>query len=327
MSLATRCIHCGTVFRVVEDQLKVSEGWVRCGRCNEVFNAVEGLFDLDREPPPDWSPPSRPPGAPAEARPAQADAPVRLHDPELVDRLDAELVAGRIAAASSFGADAVSPADDSPPAAAPTAEPMQEPVPEPVPQPAPRRSRRRIPADAAPPATEAPAEPEFLRRAQQQDRWRRSPHRAALAATAVVLLLLLGVQIAVHQRDLLAARVPTLAPALAVLCSGFGCKIGPPRRIDALAVESTALARTTTPDVFRLSVTLRNRDPYALLLPSIDLALTDSSGALVARRVLSPADFRVATPVIAAGAEQTLTLPLTAGAGRVSGYTVEIFYP
>lgn len=49
MSLATRCPACGTTFRVVQDQLKVSEGWVRCGRCNEVFNAIEGLFDLERD--------------------------------------------------------------------------------------------------------------------------------------------------------------------------------------------------------------------------------------------------------------------------------------
>ena len=47
MSLATRCPACGTVFRVVRDQLKVSEGWVRCGRCSEVFNAGERLFELD----------------------------------------------------------------------------------------------------------------------------------------------------------------------------------------------------------------------------------------------------------------------------------------
>ena len=49
MSLATRCTHCGTIFKVVQDQLKVSEGWVRCGRCNEVFNALPTLFDLERE--------------------------------------------------------------------------------------------------------------------------------------------------------------------------------------------------------------------------------------------------------------------------------------
>ena len=47
MSLATRCTHCGTIFKVVQDQLKVSEGWVRCGRCNEVFHAIPTLFDLD----------------------------------------------------------------------------------------------------------------------------------------------------------------------------------------------------------------------------------------------------------------------------------------
>ena len=45
--LATRCSACDTVFRVVPDQLRVSEGWVRCGRCSEVFNALEGLVDLE----------------------------------------------------------------------------------------------------------------------------------------------------------------------------------------------------------------------------------------------------------------------------------------
>src|SRR5687767_5173987 len=55
MSLATRCTSCGTVFRVVQDQLKVSEGWVRCGRCDAVFNALEGLFDLGRDTPPEWT--------------------------------------------------------------------------------------------------------------------------------------------------------------------------------------------------------------------------------------------------------------------------------
>jgi len=69
MSLATRCTHCGTIFKVVQDQLKVSEGWVRCGRCHEVFNALEGLFDMDRE-----APPARPP-VPASPEPAQAITP------------------------------------------------------------------------------------------------------------------------------------------------------------------------------------------------------------------------------------------------------------
>jgi predicted Zn finger-like uncharacterized protein len=43
MSLITRCTACGTLFKVVADQLKVSEGWVRCGQCSEVFDAQANI--------------------------------------------------------------------------------------------------------------------------------------------------------------------------------------------------------------------------------------------------------------------------------------------
>lgn len=39
MSLRTRCPACQTLFKVVPDQLRISEGWVRCGQCNEIFDA------------------------------------------------------------------------------------------------------------------------------------------------------------------------------------------------------------------------------------------------------------------------------------------------
>ncbi|MEZ5707015.1 MAG: zinc-ribbon domain-containing protein [Burkholderiaceae bacterium] len=35
MSFTTRCPACGTMFRVVPDQLKISDGWVR-GHCSDV---------------------------------------------------------------------------------------------------------------------------------------------------------------------------------------------------------------------------------------------------------------------------------------------------
>jgi predicted Zn finger-like uncharacterized protein len=44
MSLITRCPACGTMFKVVTDQLKVSQGWVRCGHCAEVFDASKHLL-------------------------------------------------------------------------------------------------------------------------------------------------------------------------------------------------------------------------------------------------------------------------------------------
>lgn len=43
MSQITRCPHCATTFKVVTDQLRISEGWVRCGQCKEVFDAHEHM--------------------------------------------------------------------------------------------------------------------------------------------------------------------------------------------------------------------------------------------------------------------------------------------
>lgn len=40
MSLIAICPACNTHFSVVPDQLKISEGWVRCGKCSEVFDAI-----------------------------------------------------------------------------------------------------------------------------------------------------------------------------------------------------------------------------------------------------------------------------------------------
>src|SRR3569623_3360475 len=45
MGLITRCPACGSMFKVVADQLKISEGWVRCGHCAEIFDATADLRD------------------------------------------------------------------------------------------------------------------------------------------------------------------------------------------------------------------------------------------------------------------------------------------
>ena len=105
MSLATRCTACGTAFRVVQDQLKVSEGWVRCGRCNEVFNAVAGLFDLERESPERWQ-------KTAEARPSdpgQKADPAATNDPRESDVAAEEAQSAIPADDPAISADATAP--------------------------------------------------------------------------------------------------------------------------------------------------------------------------------------------------------------------------
>src|SRR5512133_2289177 len=58
MSLITRCPSCQTLFKVVPDQLRISEGWVRCGQCDEIFDA--GLHLLQTPPAPELAPMAQP---------------------------------------------------------------------------------------------------------------------------------------------------------------------------------------------------------------------------------------------------------------------------
>lgn len=315
MSLATRCTSCGTVFRVVQDQLKVSEGWVRCGRCDEVFNALEGLFDLDRDSPPEWSEPARGASPPAD------EGPMETADPDLVDRIDEQIFGSP--RRTGFGAlTGLGSGDRKGPDFADA------------------RFDTDVPSDAIEPVMLDPSTqgqdsealdgadaPEFVRSAERAARWQSSGARKALRLMAVVFALLLVGQAANHFRDGMAARLPGTVAALQAWCRFSGCTIEPPRRIEDIVVESTALAKAASGEAFRLTVTLRNRATTVAALPWIDLSLTDANGQLVARRALSPQDFRSRTTTMPAGSETSLQAMMSTGTVRIAGYTVEVFYP
>lgn len=44
-SFITQCPRCATKFKVTQEQLSISEGWVRCGRCQHIFDAKNHLID------------------------------------------------------------------------------------------------------------------------------------------------------------------------------------------------------------------------------------------------------------------------------------------
>ncbi len=323
MSLATRCTACGTIFRVVQDQLKVSEGWVRCGRCDAVFSAMEGLFDLERDAPPEWpakpqavtTPESKIQAATFERQAAQPPAPAQFFP------------AAPAPALAHATARFPSQADSE---LTPLAElPSEPPLSDPVLSEAPGEAAAASAAFSDFMASEqASSSPDFVRHADSARRWKRSGARLALGITAVLMLGLLGAQAAHHFRDFLAARFPQTRPALVSACSWLQCRVGLPQRIEDLAVESTALIHTIPgSEAFKLSVSLRNRGGMTVALPSVDLSLTNATGQLVARRALAPSDFLVSAPGLNAGAETTLSLMLTAADKRVTGYTVEVFYP
>lgn len=327
MSLATRCSACGTVFRVVQDQLRVSGGWVRCGRCAEVFNAIEGLVDLEIDRPTtdddvgqhgsrvleDLARLKAPAAAPADVEPDPLPLPERppAIDEDLPESVDVPEETGRPVDIEETDAavDARSPAHEA----------DDEPAPAPA-EPRPRVDLRGEPVAAV--------EPEFVRQAARAARWRHPGVRLGLSMIGLVLAGLMAAQILLAWHDLAAARWPRLGPIVERLCAWQGCVVEPPRQIDALIVDSSGLVRAGSDDLYRLAVVMRNRDDAtALRLPSIELTLTDAGGQVLSRRVLDPGSLGAVGNRIAAGAELPLSALLRIAGGSPAGYTIELFYP
>lgn len=122
MSLITRCPTCETMFRVVPDQLRVSEGWVRCGHCSEVFDATQNMVPpaggpaADAAPPPTPQPPA--PAARATPPPSQGAASPAAPIPTAAAQASATAATGSWVSPAPGAGSAQPPVPEAPPAAA-----------------------------------------------------------------------------------------------------------------------------------------------------------------------------------------------------------------
>ncbi|MCZ4316862.1 DUF3426 domain-containing protein [Comamonadaceae bacterium G21597-S1] len=401
MSLITRCPTCETMFRVVPDQLRVSEGWVRCGQCAEVFDATQNMVpsgdDAAATPPTAPRPtsntpsPTAPVAAPAPPAPprhassapppppvptppatttpataapmpeAPPDAPPDENrftpSPAPADRADR---ADRAAAPHGDGfdvGDTMRPAIDSalendwqdgPPTDPQTASdapydadaddtdtlPPPEldfpPVPEPGRDAATDEPRTTGTGTDAARAHAAVPRPSFLQDEQSPSIWRRPMVRLALVVTLVVLLVLLGVQLLVKERDRVAAAQPGMRSVLEALCTVAGCTIAPLRQIESIVIDSSSFSRVRGDD-YRLGFSLKNTAPIDVAMPAVELSLTDPQDQPVIRRVILPAEFGARSDALAGESVWTGSLALTvqadASAQRVAGYRLLAFYP
>lgn len=271
MTLATRCPACHTTFKVVRDQLRLAEGWVRCGRCDEVFLAADALTLSEQTPEPATPLPS-------------------------------------VEKASDQLADAPAPTDLAPPEAAPPSPTEPEILPEPIPEPsAPMRH--------------------YVWDTTAAQRAPRSPWATAgwgvLAGVGLASLL---TQAALAWHDELLHAAPVLRPALEVACVMADCRLEPVRRLQALSVESSQLSPLGG-TIYQFNATVRNRSGEELAAPALDLVLTGSDGAVIARKVLRWTDFGLRTRSMVAQQEVSLQTNLNTGTTAVAGFTIELFYP
>lgn len=169
----------------------------------------------------------------------------------------------------------------------------------------------------------------FVRDARRKAFWRRPGVRVGLAVAGVLLVAALVLQIAVHERDRIAALDPRAKPWLEELCGVLQCTVRPLRQIESIVIESSAFNKVRG-NAYRFSISLRNKSSVPLAMPGIELALTDSQDQPMLRRVLLPADLGAAA-VIAPGAEWSASLPVsvapTTQTARIAGYRLLAFYP
>ena len=170
---------------------------------------------------------------------------------------------------------------------------------------------------------------EFVRRARRQAFWAQPSVRALGWFVCLILVVVLAVQFLITERDRMAATYPDMKPGLQSLCASMGCEVRPYRKIDSIAIESSAFDRTRNEE-FQFSVVVRNRSNMSLAMPHLELALTDARDRVLARRIFSATDLGAGL-VLGPRADWSAALPVALASGAspslVAGYRLVAFYP
>jgi hypothetical protein len=200
--------------------------------------------------------------------------------------------------------------DDGKPLATEVAAAAQEPLPE---------------AEVSPPVGEL----SFLRPVRAEPAEEQPVLLAALASLAFTLLLVLLLQILVHERNSLAAAQPGLAAWLSRLCQPLNCSVSSVQKIEAVVIDSSSFLRVNDAN-FRLSVVLKNTARVPVAVPAIELTLTDAQDQALLRRVLLPEELLAASDALAPGLEWSAAVDAALTpemAFAVAGYRMVAFYP
>lgn len=323
MNSITRCPTCATTFKVAPDQLRISDGWVRCGRCGEVFDAPLNMCDV----PELEAAPKVAALLPADSLDPAADTDEPLNAPGRTV-IDAQWWQNQPSLDMPVAVAGVASHDEISDATRPGIETVTGGVEAPV-------MTLRATADEGLPDNASRSNPAFMPgflKTKTPNAPLRSKTRGWLIVLVVIALCALLIQIVFHQRDFIAARQPALKPLLTSLCRQVGCDVSEPRQIASITVDGVSFSREPEGDGYRLYFSLRNKAGMALKMPAVELTLLDSRERPVLRRVLVPNDFG-APKVLPPQAERSASLVLALSGAEaaalppLAGYHVEPFYP
>jgi predicted Zn finger-like uncharacterized protein len=163
----------------------------------------------------------------------------------------------------------------------------------------------------------------------------RPARRLGWAIVLVLLLALALLQGVIVARNELAVQFPDWRPSLTRLAEPLGLKVELPRRFEALTIESFELQASEPAvgdvQIYFAQALLRNTANHAVQWPAIELSLSDPSGQLLARKVLTASDYLSANEPkelgFAGRSEKTFRIRLALNQLTPNGYAAVLFYP
>ncbi len=355
--MVTRCPHCGTSFRITSSLLKMHQGLVRCGHCSEVFNAFDSLstvhapspvkdgltrqeeavsnpeepelqqvIPIQEEAPPDEAP--LPAGHSVSAEAERQESPEEVspsmeRSPPALEEIVPEEVSPEPPAEEEIAQDLIVEKDEDPEEcwqkafeAEKVEPPMlpEERVPEPV----------GIGEKTEEFEEPAPEEEFFVGEKPSRFRW-------IWAWGSVLLLLFLITQSLYLFRMQISIALPQAKPYLQSFCAMLGCTVPLPGRADMIGIESSSMqADPRRSGVIDLNASIRNSADFPVAYPLLELTLTDSQDAPVARKVFAPSDYLHGARLsdgIAPNSAAYARIVLDTGSLQANGYRLYLFYP
>jgi hypothetical protein len=346
---------------VVPDQLRISDGWVKCGKCSDIFDASAHLIEIDStseiadsESHAAAEPESTFATSQDDLPPVTLDLPDAIPIGIVLSQTDLSAHPGQTCRDESevFGtsdggelvertepvlAEEYAEADSTPDAVPQLVFPEVVPVvaSDIMEEPQPVRWDDAVPflPEAMPMAPVAHASDEpvtFLRDVSPPSIWQKPLIQSALVLVVTGLSLLLIGQWMYRERDSLAASHADLKPAFQTVCAWLGCEVRPVRQIDALLIDSVAFNKLDN-GTYKLSFSVKNTSHLPLAYPAVELVLTDAEDEPAYRRVLSSSELGSNATELAASSDWVVTVPLRidalAATQRVLGYRLLVFYP
>ena len=296
MSWITRCPACGTTYKVVPDQVKMAQGWLRCGQCQHLFDSTGLVLAW----PETASASASVFSSSSSSDQGGADEPVgeRWVIDELLKKEDRSSADPVMTAVASFE-EALSTFKPLPP-------PPESSVAAPV------------ALDAAEPPDALPAQPAQGRHRSWAATW-------GGTCGAVALLGALALQWLWMERQMLTAMQPAVGRAWHAVCRVLGCEVGLLQVREGVAIDSSSL--TPSEGGFLLSWSVRNATAQPLQMPALELTLLDAQDKALVRRVFLVPQLD-APPSLAPGQVWDGQLHLEFEEGvPPAGYRLLSFYP